>query len=136
MNSPDYNDYIDMFNVATPMASPSHEVMYDSLPPWSNLPDSFSIPWNNVNESSLKEPVDSKPPVFSKSPDHPPSKRLIQSFIVLCDPRNKGLRRNDSNEGHGKRGMRNEGMYQRQILGITSLDDELSERFNSFETLR
>ncbi|GFT68153.1 hypothetical protein TNCV_372921 [Trichonephila clavipes] len=50
MNSPDYNDFIDMFSVPTPVsplpptpvASPSHEasedVIYDSLPPWSNLP--------------------------------------------------------------------------------------------------
>ncbi|GFV61632.1 uncharacterized protein TNCV_187901 [Trichonephila clavipes] len=50
MNSPDYNDFIDMFSVPTPIsplpptpiASPSHEasedVIYDSLPPWSNLP--------------------------------------------------------------------------------------------------
>ncbi|GFT36471.1 hypothetical protein TNCV_2991011 [Trichonephila clavipes] len=69
MNSPDYNDYIDMFNVPTPMASPSYEVMYDSLPPWSNLPFPirlWKIPWNNrVLESPLKEPVDSKPPVVS-----------------------------------------------------------------------
>ncbi|GFV39330.1 hypothetical protein TNCV_1230321 [Trichonephila clavipes] len=50
MNSPDYEDFIDMFSVPTPIsplpptpvASPSHEasedVIYDSLPPWSNLP--------------------------------------------------------------------------------------------------
>ncbi|GFT23897.1 hypothetical protein TNCV_3207561 [Trichonephila clavipes] len=49
MNSPDYDDFIDMFSVPTPVsplpptpvASPSHEasedVIYDSLPPWSNL---------------------------------------------------------------------------------------------------
>ncbi|GFT27701.1 hypothetical protein TNCV_3570731 [Trichonephila clavipes] len=49
MNSPDYDDFIDMFSEPTPVlplpptpvASPSHEpsqdAIYDSLPPWNNL---------------------------------------------------------------------------------------------------
>ncbi|GFX64096.1 uncharacterized protein TNCV_1986211 [Trichonephila clavipes] len=61
MNSPDYEDFIDMFSVPTPIsplpptpiASPSHEasedVIYDALPPWSNLPQ-FT-----VFESPLKD---------------------------------------------------------------------------------
>ncbi|GFS96793.1 hypothetical protein TNCV_4754581 [Trichonephila clavipes] len=73
MNSPDYNDFIDMFNAPTPMASPSHEVIYNSLPPMeqSTVSDSSledPMEQSRVLESPLKEPVDSKPPVVSKSP--------------------------------------------------------------------
>ncbi|GFU02113.1 hypothetical protein TNCV_533291 [Trichonephila clavipes] len=75
MNSPDYDDFIDMFSVPTPVsplpptpvASPSHEasedVIYDSLPPMeqptvseSSLEDPMEQ--SRVPESPLKEPVD------------------------------------------------------------------------------
>ncbi|GFS98719.1 hypothetical protein TNCV_1079421 [Trichonephila clavipes] len=58
MNSPDYDDFIDMFNVPTPIsplpptpvASPSHEqsqdAIYDSLP---------SMEQSTVPESPLKD---------------------------------------------------------------------------------
>ncbi|GFX59180.1 hypothetical protein TNCV_936951 [Trichonephila clavipes] len=73
MNSPDYDDFIDMCSVPTlilplpptPVASPSHEssqdVIYDSLPPMEQ---------STVPESPLKDllPVDSKPSVVSKPP--------------------------------------------------------------------
>ncbi|GFU55863.1 hypothetical protein TNCV_2255531 [Trichonephila clavipes] len=82
MNSPDSDDFIDMFCVPTPVsplpptpvASPSHEasedVIYDSLPPMeqstvseSSLKDAMEP--SRFPESPLKEPVDSKPPVVS-----------------------------------------------------------------------
>ncbi|GFY09803.1 hypothetical protein TNCV_3697651 [Trichonephila clavipes] len=73
MNSPDYDEFIDMFSVPTsisplpptPVASPSHEpsqdMIYNSLPPMKQ---------STVPESPLKEllPVDSKPSVVSKPP--------------------------------------------------------------------
>ncbi|GFS54434.1 hypothetical protein TNCV_4809131 [Trichonephila clavipes] len=71
MNSPDYDKFIDMFSVPTPIsplpptpvASPSHEqsqdAIYDSLPPMEP---------SRVPESPLKDPGDSKPPIVSKSP--------------------------------------------------------------------
>ncbi|GFX93237.1 hypothetical protein TNCV_4761161 [Trichonephila clavipes] len=94
MNSPDCNDYIDMFNVPTPMASPSYEVMYDSLPPMeeSSVSDSSledPMEQSKVLESPLKEPVHSKPPVVSKSPD-PPVKKV--NSVIRHSPRSKELR--------------------------------------------
>ncbi|GFT57460.1 hypothetical protein TNCV_4515531 [Trichonephila clavipes] len=94
MNSPDYNDFIDMFNVPTPMASPSHEVIYDSLPPMeqSNVSDSSledPMGQSRVLESPLKEPVYSKPPVVSKSPD-PPVKKV--NSVIHRSPRSKERR--------------------------------------------
>ncbi|GFU84146.1 hypothetical protein TNCV_4504451 [Trichonephila clavipes] len=87
MNSPSYDDFIDLFSVPTPVlplpptpvASPSHEPsedgIYDSLPPMeqSTLPESplkdlLSMEQSRVPESPLKHPVDSKPPVFSRPP--------------------------------------------------------------------
>ncbi|GFW63875.1 hypothetical protein TNCV_705811 [Trichonephila clavipes] len=82
MNSPDYGDFIDMFSVPTPIsplppttgASPSHEAsqdaIYDSLPPMEQ---------STVPESPLKDPVDSKPPIVSKSPD--PLVKKVDSVI-------------------------------------------------------
>ncbi|GFX39356.1 hypothetical protein TNCV_3860791 [Trichonephila clavipes] len=61
MNSPDYDNFIDMFNVPTPVSplpptavtSPSHEasedVIYDSLP---------SMEQSTVSESSLEDPME------------------------------------------------------------------------------
>ncbi|GFX96821.1 hypothetical protein TNCV_1648561 [Trichonephila clavipes] len=118
MNSPDYDDFIDMFSVPTPfsplppppVASPSHEpfqdVIYDSLPPMEQ---------SAVSGSPLKDSVDFKPPLVSKSPivsklpdppaKRPMSRRLIPSFIVLRDPGKDGMK----NEGMRKDRMRNEG---------------------------
>ncbi|GFY19356.1 hypothetical protein TNCV_4127431 [Trichonephila clavipes] len=83
MNSPDYDDFIDMFSVPipvsplplTPVASPSHEpsqdVIYDSLPPMEQFTVSES-PLEDPMEPSrlpaLKDSVDSKPPIVSKQP--------------------------------------------------------------------
>ncbi|GFS91269.1 hypothetical protein TNCV_1306861 [Trichonephila clavipes] len=80
MNSPDYDDFNDMFSVPTPVsplrptpvASLSHEasedVIYDSLPPMeqstvSETPLKDTMEPSRVPESPLKEPVDSKPPI-------------------------------------------------------------------------
>ncbi|GFY16835.1 hypothetical protein TNCV_4338361 [Trichonephila clavipes] len=61
MNSPDYDDFIDMFSMPTPVsplpptpvASPSHDasedVIYDSLPPMEQ---------STVSESSLEDPME------------------------------------------------------------------------------
>ncbi|GFS68974.1 hypothetical protein TNCV_4569951 [Trichonephila clavipes] len=126
MNSPDYDDFIDMFSVPTPIlplpptpvASPSHEpsqdAIYDSLPPMEQSTVSESplkdlllksplkepMESSRVPESPLKDPVDSKPPIVTKSP-YPPVKkahvkRLISLFIVLRDPGKDEMR----NEGH------------------------------------
>ncbi|GFX84781.1 hypothetical protein TNCV_125491 [Trichonephila clavipes] len=80
MNSPDYDDFIDMFNVSTPVlplppapvASSSHEpsqdVIYDSLPPMeqSRFPES---PLKNLLSVDSKPPIVSKPSVVSKPPE-------------------------------------------------------------------
>ncbi|GFW87449.1 hypothetical protein TNCV_1300941 [Trichonephila clavipes] len=94
MNSPDYNHFIDMFSVPTPVASPSHEVIYDLLPPMEQSTVSESsledpMEQSRVLESPLKEPVDSKPPVVSKSPD-PPVKKV--NSIIHRSPRSKERR--------------------------------------------
>ncbi|GFV86677.1 hypothetical protein TNCV_4185301 [Trichonephila clavipes] len=94
MNSPDYEDFIDMFSVPTPIsplpptpvASPSHEasedVIYDSLPPMEQ---------STVSESPLKEPVDSKSPIVSKSPDPPTKKAHVKKVhsVIHRSPRSK-----------------------------------------------
>ncbi|GFW88242.1 hypothetical protein TNCV_819991 [Trichonephila clavipes] len=73
MNYPDYDDFIDMHSVPTPVSpllptsvlSPFHQasqdVIYNSLPPMEQ---------STVPESPLKDllPVDFKPPVVSKPP--------------------------------------------------------------------
>ncbi|GFU37510.1 hypothetical protein TNCV_4274401 [Trichonephila clavipes] len=54
------------------MGSPSYEVMYDCYPRMKTVSDSSledPMEQSRVLESPLKEPVDSKPPVVSKSPD-------------------------------------------------------------------
>ncbi|GFU14311.1 hypothetical protein TNCV_3491221 [Trichonephila clavipes] len=85
MNSPDYEDFIDMFSVPTPIsplpptpvASPSHEasedVIYDSLPPMeqstvSETPLKDPMEQSTVSQSPLKELLDSKSSIVSKSP--------------------------------------------------------------------
>ncbi|GFS72637.1 hypothetical protein TNCV_1420421 [Trichonephila clavipes] len=79
MNSPEYDDFIDMFSVTTPIsslpptpvASPSHEssqdVNYDSLPPMEQSTVTESSLKDLLPESPLKDliPVDSMPPVVS-----------------------------------------------------------------------
>ncbi|GFX88604.1 hypothetical protein TNCV_2660151 [Trichonephila clavipes] len=92
----------------------SQDATYDSLPPieQSRVPASplkHLLPKSPLKEpmepsrvpkSPLKDPVDSKPPIVSKSPDlpvkKPMSRRLIPLFIVLCDPGKDEMR----NEGH------------------------------------
>ncbi|GFS93447.1 hypothetical protein TNCV_2628261 [Trichonephila clavipes] len=112
MNSLDYDDFIDMFNVPTPIsplpptpvASPSHEqsqdVIYDSLPPMeqSTVPESpLKEPMepSRVPKSPLKDPVDSKPPIVSKAPDPPVKKAHDKKvdFVIHCSPRSE--RRNE-----------------------------------------
>ncbi|GFV95835.1 hypothetical protein TNCV_1728851 [Trichonephila clavipes] len=124
MNSPDYDDFIDMFNVPTPIlplsptpvASPSHEqsqdAIYDSLPPMEQ---------STVPESHLKEPMESsRSSLLRKIPwilshqlflNHlihlsrrPMSKRLIPLLIVLRDPWKDEMRK----DGTRNEGMRNE----------------------------
>ncbi|GFT44358.1 hypothetical protein TNCV_5053981 [Trichonephila clavipes] len=111
MNSPDYDDFIDMFSVPTPVsplpptpvASPSHEasedVIYDSLPPMeqstvseSSLKDPMEP--SRVSDSPLEELVDSKPPVVSKSPDPPTKKTHVKKIdsVIHRSPRSKERR--------------------------------------------
>ncbi|GFX14979.1 hypothetical protein TNCV_4897471 [Trichonephila clavipes] len=114
MNSPDYEDFIDMFSVPTPisplpptpLASPSHEasedVIYDSLPPMeqstvseSSLKDPMEP--SKVPESPLKEllnsksPIVSKSPMVSKSPDPPTKKAHVKKVhsVIHRSPRSK-----------------------------------------------
>ncbi|GFT29913.1 hypothetical protein TNCV_4421791, partial [Trichonephila clavipes] len=119
MNSPDYDDFIDMFSVPipvsplppTPVASPSHEasedVIYDSLPPIqqsnvSETPLKDPMESSRVPESPLKEPVD--PPNVSKSLDPPTKKAHVKknNSVINCSPRSKERRneerRNEENE--------------------------------------
>ncbi|GFX85823.1 hypothetical protein TNCV_2472251 [Trichonephila clavipes] len=121
MNSPDYEDFIDMFSVPTtvsplpptPVASPSHEasedVIYDSLPSMeqstvSESPLKDPMEQSTVPESLLKEPVDSKPPMVSKSLDPPTKKTHVKKVhsVIHRSPRSKERRneerRNEENE--------------------------------------
>ncbi|GFU74777.1 hypothetical protein TNCV_2431671 [Trichonephila clavipes] len=98
MNSPDYDDFIDIFSVPTPVlplppnavSSPSHEqsqdVIYDSLPPMEQ---------STVPESLLKYLL----------PERLMSKRLIQSLNVFRDPGKDEMRK----DGTRNEGMSNEG---------------------------
>ncbi|GFU65838.1 hypothetical protein TNCV_567471 [Trichonephila clavipes] len=116
MNSPDYDDFIDMFSVPTPVsplpptpvASPSHEafedVIYDSLPPMeqstvSETPLRYPMEPSRVPKSPLKEPVYSKPPIVSKSLDPPVKKAHVKKVnsVIHRSPRSKE-RRNKENE--------------------------------------
>ncbi|GFT80152.1 hypothetical protein TNCV_2241281 [Trichonephila clavipes] len=111
MNSPDYDDIIDLFNVRTPItplpptpgASPSHEksqdAIYDSLPPM----ELFTVP-----KSPLKDPVDSKPPIVSKSPD-PPVKKV--DSVIHCSPLSRE-RRNEERRNKERR-PRDPRLYRR-----------------------
>ncbi|GFT64473.1 hypothetical protein TNCV_2382271 [Trichonephila clavipes] len=111
MNSPDYDDCINMFSVLTPVsllpptpvASPSHEasedVVYDSLPPmeqstFSETPLKNPMEPSRVPESPLNEPVDSKPPIVSKSLDPPTKKTHAKKVnsIIHRSPRSKERR--------------------------------------------
>ncbi|GFU58309.1 hypothetical protein TNCV_167341 [Trichonephila clavipes] len=112
MNSPDYEDFIDMFSVPTPIsplpptpiASPSHEasedVIYDALPPMeqstvSESPLKDSMEQSTVFESPLKDPMEPstvsesplKEPIVSKSPmvsksPDPPVKRPLSKRFI------------------------------------------------------
>ncbi|GFW70160.1 hypothetical protein TNCV_4467191 [Trichonephila clavipes] len=107
MNSPDYDDFFDMFSVPipvsplppTPVASPFHEpsqdLIYDSLHPMqqstiSESPLKDPKEKSRLPESPLKDSVD--PPIVSKSPvvSKPPvvSKSPIDSKSL--DPPTKG----------------------------------------------
>ncbi|GFX60648.1 hypothetical protein TNCV_4916981 [Trichonephila clavipes] len=127
MNSPDYNDYIDMFNVPTPMASPSYEVMYDSLPPMeqSTVSDSSledPMEQSRVLESPLKEPVDSKPPVVLKSPD-PPVKKV--NSVIHRSPRSKEQRKEKRrNLGQRKEEQRNLGQRKEKRRNLELRNNE------------
>ncbi|GFT36918.1 hypothetical protein TNCV_174871 [Trichonephila clavipes] len=108
MNSPDYDDFIDMFSAPTPVsslpptpvASPSHEasedVIYDSLPPMeqstvSETPLKNPLEPSRVSESPFKELVDSKPPIVSKSLDPSVKKAHVKKVnsIIHRSPRSK-----------------------------------------------
>ncbi|GFW41814.1 hypothetical protein TNCV_4980621 [Trichonephila clavipes] len=121
MNSPDYEDFIDMFSLPTPIsplpptpiASPSHEasedVIYDALPPWSNLP--FRITFEGFHGTIYrfritfgKNPFGS--PKVSKSPDPPVKKAHVKkdsfrdsSFFAIQE-RWHERRKNRRNEKH------------------------------------
>ncbi|GFT06239.1 hypothetical protein TNCV_800521 [Trichonephila clavipes] len=130
MNSPDYDDFIDMFNVPTPIsplpptpvASPSHEpsqdVIYDSLPPMeqSTVPESplkdllpesplkESMKPSRVPESSLKDPVDSKPPIVTKSTDPPVKKAHVKKVdSVIHRSLRSRVRRNEERRNEERR---------------------------------
>ncbi|GFU88357.1 hypothetical protein TNCV_847501 [Trichonephila clavipes] len=134
MNSPEYDDFIDMFSVPTPASSlsptpvaspsnePSQDVIYDSLPPMEQ---------STIPESPLKYllPVDSKPPIFSKPPvvsrppevfNLPPAKKVavkkVDSAIHReCSPRSRE-RRNEERRNEERRmrkdEMRKAGMWK------------------------
>ncbi|GFX73097.1 hypothetical protein TNCV_1704991 [Trichonephila clavipes] len=121
MNSPDYDDIIDMFNVRTPIsplpptpvASPSHEqsqdAIYDSLPPMVQStvlasPLKESMEPSRFPKSSLKHPVDSKPPIVSKSPDPPVKKAHVKKVdsVIHCSLRSRERRNEERrNEERG-----------------------------------
>ncbi|GFU33739.1 hypothetical protein TNCV_2048041 [Trichonephila clavipes] len=134
MNSPDYDDFIDMFNVPTPIsplpptpvASPSqeqsqdaiydtlpsmeqstvHESLLKDLPPKSRLKEPMEP--SRVPKLPLKDPVDSKPPIVSKSPDPPVEK--VDS-VIHCSPRSREIRNEERrNEERRPRDTR---MYRR-----------------------
>ncbi|GFT68205.1 hypothetical protein TNCV_373351 [Trichonephila clavipes] len=121
MNSPKYDNFIDMFNVPTPIsplpptpvASPSHEpsldAIYDSLPPMeqSTVPESpLKEPMepSRVPKSPLKDPVDSKPPIVSISPDPPVKKAHVKKVdsVIHCSPRSRE-RRNEERRNEERR---------------------------------
>ncbi|GFX85867.1 hypothetical protein TNCV_2472691 [Trichonephila clavipes] len=121
MNSPDYDDFIDMFNVptpisplpSTPVASPSHEqsqdAIYDLLLPMeqSTVPESplkEAMEPSRVSKSPLKDPVDSKPPIISKSSDPPVKKTHVKKVdsVIHCSPRSRE-RRNDERRNQERR---------------------------------
>ncbi|GFV78737.1 transposable element Tc3 transposase [Trichonephila clavipes] len=135
-NSPDYDDFIDIFSVPTPIsplppttvASPSHEpsqdAIYDSLPPMeqstvpesplkdllpeSPLKDLLPVEQSRVSESPLKDPVDSKPPIVSKSPD--PLVKKVDS-VIHRSPRSRE-RRNEERRNEERR-PRESRLYRR-----------------------
>ncbi|GFX65818.1 hypothetical protein TNCV_2043511 [Trichonephila clavipes] len=130
MNSPDYDDFIDMFSVPTPIsplpptpvASPSHEPsqesIYDSLPPMeqSTVPESplkEPMEKSRVPESTLKDPVDSKPTIVSNSP-HAPVKKIdsVIHFSPRSRERRNEERRNEERRNEERR-PRDPRMYRR-----------------------
>ncbi|GFS80388.1 hypothetical protein TNCV_3448161 [Trichonephila clavipes] len=130
MNSPDYDDFIDMFKVPTPIsplpptpvASPSHEqsqdAIYDSLPPMeqSTVPESpLKEPMepSTVPKSHLKDPADSKPPIVSESPDPPVKNAHVKKVdsVIHCSPRSTE-RRNEERRNEERR-PRDPRMYRR-----------------------
>ncbi|GFU15832.1 hypothetical protein TNCV_2367821 [Trichonephila clavipes] len=121
MNSPDYDDIIDMFSVPTPIsplppipvASPSHEpsqdAIYDSLPPMEQ---------STVSESPLKDPVDSNPPIVTKSPDPPFKKAHFKKVdsVIHRSPRSRERRneeRRNEERRNEERRPRDPRMYRR-----------------------
>ncbi|GFY00038.1 hypothetical protein TNCV_1341361 [Trichonephila clavipes] len=133
--SPDCDDFIDMFNVPTPIsplpptpvASSSHEqsqdAIYDSLPPMeqSTVPKSpLKEPMepSRVPESPLKGPVDSKPPIVSKLPDPPVKKAHVKNVdsVIHRSPRSRESRneeRRNKERRNEERRPRDPRMYRR-----------------------
>ncbi|GFV98814.1 hypothetical protein TNCV_2913311 [Trichonephila clavipes] len=109
MNSADYDDFIDMFSaptpisplpptpVASPSPEPSQDAIYDSLPPMEQ---------STVPESPLKDPVDSKPPIVSKSPDPPVKKTHVKKVYSVIH--RSPLSRERRNEERRNEERRNE----------------------------
>ncbi|GFW63891.1 hypothetical protein TNCV_705971 [Trichonephila clavipes] len=97
MNSPDDDDFIDMFSVPTPVSpllpTPSHEpsqdVIYDSLP---------TMEQSTVPESPLKDllPVDSKLPVVSRPPE-------VSALPLVKKKRRNEERRNEKRRNEERR---------------------------------
>ncbi|GFY31529.1 hypothetical protein TNCV_4693731 [Trichonephila clavipes] len=127
MNSPDYEDFIGMFSVPTPIsplpptpvASPSHEpsqdVIYDSSTPMEQ---------STVPESPLKDllPVDSKPSVVSRPPQvSTPVKKVdvkqVDSIIHRGHSPRSRERRNEERRNEKRRNEerrpRNPRLYRR-----------------------
>ncbi|GFU74727.1 hypothetical protein TNCV_2431171 [Trichonephila clavipes] len=66
---------------------------------------------SRVPESPLKEPVDSKPPIVSKSPDPPTKKAHVKKFnsVIHRSPRSKERRNEERwNEKRQNEEQRNE----------------------------
>ncbi|GFW36330.1 hypothetical protein TNCV_3712511 [Trichonephila clavipes] len=82
-----------------PVASPSDEqfqdAIYDSLPPMEQ---------STVPGSPLKDPVDSKPPIVSKSPDPPVKKAHVKKVdsVIHTSPRSRE-RRNEERRNEERR---------------------------------
>ncbi|GFU36436.1 hypothetical protein TNCV_3100071 [Trichonephila clavipes] len=110
MNSPDYDDIINI--QCTNTYNTFYHQLQGLLHPMKNLKMRFMIryhPWNCLQfPSHLKDPVDSKPPIVSKSPD-PPVKKV--DSVIHCSPLSRE-RRNEERRNKERR-PRDPRLYRR-----------------------